>query len=187
MSAGSPLHLAVALEGAGWHPAAWRESGARPAEMMTAGYWTDLVRQAERSFLDFVTFEDSLRLQSSRFDGPDFPMNGDERVAETVQFLHRFAFGGFDHHRPAHGKGDRRGVKAIIHQPFGHVFDAHALKPAQIHDALVGDESVLAFVKHGKIGVQPAGNVRPDRTMRRSAFPTIAAASRATCAVASRL
>src|SRR6204780_2612130 len=71
MSAGSPLHLAVALEGAGWHPAAWRESGARPAEMMTAGYWTDLVRQAERSFLDFVTFEDSLRLQSSRFDGPD--------------------------------------------------------------------------------------------------------------------
>ena len=37
------LHLAVALDGAGWHPAAWREPGARPAELFTAGYWADLV------------------------------------------------------------------------------------------------------------------------------------------------
>ena len=28
----APLHLAVALDGAGWHPAAWREPGALPAE-----------------------------------------------------------------------------------------------------------------------------------------------------------
>ena len=32
----STLHLAVALDGAGWHPAAWREPGARPAELFTA-------------------------------------------------------------------------------------------------------------------------------------------------------
>ena len=37
MSAPSPdLHLAVALDGAGWHPAAWREPEARPGELFTA-------------------------------------------------------------------------------------------------------------------------------------------------------
>ena len=35
----TPLHLAVALDGAGWHPAAWREPDARPRELFTAGYW----------------------------------------------------------------------------------------------------------------------------------------------------
>jgi alkanesulfonate monooxygenase SsuD/methylene tetrahydromethanopterin reductase-like flavin-dependent oxidoreductase (luciferase family) len=66
-----PLHLAVALDGAGWHPAAWREPDARPAELFTAPYWVELVQEAERGLLDFVTFEDSLSLQSTRFDGPD--------------------------------------------------------------------------------------------------------------------
>jgi alkanesulfonate monooxygenase SsuD/methylene tetrahydromethanopterin reductase-like flavin-dependent oxidoreductase (luciferase family) len=66
-----PLHLAVALDGAGWHPAAWREPEARPAELLSARYWTDLVTEAERGLLDFVTFEDSLSLQSGRRLGPD--------------------------------------------------------------------------------------------------------------------
>ncbi|MFF7244849.1 LLM class flavin-dependent oxidoreductase [Embleya sp. NPDC008237] len=66
-----PLHLAVALDGAGWHPAAWREPDARPAELFTARYWTDLVAEAEAGLLDFVTIEDALSLQSTRFDGPD--------------------------------------------------------------------------------------------------------------------
>jgi hypothetical protein len=44
-----PLHLAVALDGAGCHPAAWREPAARPADLFTAAYWADLVREAERS------------------------------------------------------------------------------------------------------------------------------------------
>ena len=34
MSAPSSLHLAVALDGAGWHPAAWREPEARPGELL---------------------------------------------------------------------------------------------------------------------------------------------------------
>ncbi|WP_405718541.1 LLM class flavin-dependent oxidoreductase [Streptomyces sp. NBC_01537] len=67
----APLHLAVALDGAGWHPAAWRESDARRDELFTAGYWAGLVAEAERGLLDFVTIEDSLSLQSSRFAGPD--------------------------------------------------------------------------------------------------------------------
>ncbi len=65
------MHLSVALDGAGWHPAAWREPRARPADLLTAGYWTDLVTEAERGLLDFVTFEDGLSLQSSRFGEPD--------------------------------------------------------------------------------------------------------------------
>ena len=36
MMTGRHLHLAVALDGAGWHPAAWREPGARPTELFTA-------------------------------------------------------------------------------------------------------------------------------------------------------
>jgi alkanesulfonate monooxygenase SsuD/methylene tetrahydromethanopterin reductase-like flavin-dependent oxidoreductase (luciferase family) len=66
MSAASPaMHLAVALDGAGWHPAAWREPQARPSEFFQARYWVELVREAERGLLDFVTIEDGLGLQSS--------------------------------------------------------------------------------------------------------------------------
>lgn len=65
------LHLAVALDGAGWHPAAWREPVARPRELFTARYWADLVTEAERGLLDLVTIEDALGLQSSRFAEPD--------------------------------------------------------------------------------------------------------------------
>ncbi|MFF8413359.1 LLM class flavin-dependent oxidoreductase [Streptomyces omiyaensis] len=69
--AAAPLHLAVALDGAGWHPAAWREQGARPGELLDAAYWTDLVAEAERGLIDFVTFEDALGLQSAAFHVPD--------------------------------------------------------------------------------------------------------------------
>ncbi|MCG5218634.1 LLM class flavin-dependent oxidoreductase [Streptosporangium soli] len=68
---GAPLHLAVALDAAGWHPAAWRDPVARPRELFTAGYWAKLVGEAERGLIDFVTIEDALGLQSSRPDGPD--------------------------------------------------------------------------------------------------------------------
>ncbi len=71
MAKSTPLHLAAALDGAGWHPAAWREPSARPAELFTPRYWVDLVAEAERGLLDFVTVEDSLGQQSSHFDGPD--------------------------------------------------------------------------------------------------------------------
>ncbi|KUL72373.1 MULTISPECIES: LLM class flavin-dependent oxidoreductase [unclassified Streptomyces] len=66
-----PLHLAVALDGTGWHPASWREPVARPRDLFTAAYWTDLVTEAERGLLDLVTIEDGLGLQSSHFLDPD--------------------------------------------------------------------------------------------------------------------
>ena len=58
------LHLAVALDGAGWHPAAWREPDAQPDRLLTPAYWAGLVQQAEGGLLDFVTIEDGLDLQS---------------------------------------------------------------------------------------------------------------------------
>ena len=69
-----PVHLAVALDGAGWHPAAWRAADARPDDLFDAGYWADLVAEAERGLLDFVTIEDSLTLQSEN------PFEPDDRV-----------------------------------------------------------------------------------------------------------
>ena len=71
------VHLAVALDGAGWHPGAWREADARPAELLDATYWADLVTEAERGSLDFVTIEDSLGVQS---DDPFKPDDRTDRV-----------------------------------------------------------------------------------------------------------
>ena len=31
------LHLGLALEGTGWHPASWREPDARPRELLRRG------------------------------------------------------------------------------------------------------------------------------------------------------
>ncbi|MFM9449224.1 LLM class flavin-dependent oxidoreductase [Streptomyces acidiscabies] len=70
-SSPTPLHLAVALDGTGWHPASWRERAARPRDLFTAGYWADLVAEAEHGLLDFVTIEDGLGPQSSRLLDPD--------------------------------------------------------------------------------------------------------------------
>lgn len=85
------LHLGVALDGAGWHPAAWRRSDARPTELLTAPYWTDLAVEAERALLDFVTIEDGLALQS---DHPWRPDRRTDRVRgriDAVQIAARVA------------------------------------------------------------------------------------------------
>src|SRR5689334_12189621 len=59
------LHLAVALDGYGWHPEAWRQSAS--AERVTSGrYWSGLAATAERGLLDFVTFDDALTAQRRR-------------------------------------------------------------------------------------------------------------------------
>ena len=68
------IHLAVALDGTGWHPASWREPDARPGELLSPRYWTDLVSEAERGLLDFVTIEDGLTLQF------EHPLRADERT-----------------------------------------------------------------------------------------------------------
>ena len=63
--------IAVALDGAGWHPSAWRDPSARPGDLFTAGYWQSLAQLAERADVDFLTIEDALGLQSSAFGALD--------------------------------------------------------------------------------------------------------------------
>jgi alkanesulfonate monooxygenase SsuD/methylene tetrahydromethanopterin reductase-like flavin-dependent oxidoreductase (luciferase family) len=59
------LHLAVALDGYGWHPEAWRHTA--DLEPVTSGrYWSGLAETAERGLLDFVTFDDALTAQRRR-------------------------------------------------------------------------------------------------------------------------
>ncbi|GGK36180.1 LLM class flavin-dependent oxidoreductase [Nocardia camponoti] len=81
--ASKPLHVGVALDGAGWHPAAWREPSSRPTELLDASYWLDLVSTAERGLLDFVTIDDSLRVPGGF---PGVPLADDvvDRVAARL-------------------------------------------------------------------------------------------------------
>ncbi|CAN5151508.1 LLM class flavin-dependent oxidoreductase [soil metagenome] len=65
----TPLYLAIALDGAGWHPAAWREPDARPHDLFDIDYYTDLVRLARSAGIDFVTLEDAVGVQTAGF-GP---------------------------------------------------------------------------------------------------------------------
>ena len=65
------LPLTIGLTGGGRHPAAWREPGARPRELLTARWWIDQVVEAQAAVIDLVTIEDALALQSSDPDGPD--------------------------------------------------------------------------------------------------------------------
>ena len=68
------LHLAVALDGTGWHPASWREPDARPLDLLKARYWVDVIADAERGLIDFVTVEDAFIPQY------DDPSTADDRV-----------------------------------------------------------------------------------------------------------
>jgi len=64
------IHLAVALDGAGWHPAAWRETTARPTELTSPAYWRALARTADGAGLLLATIEDALSLGGRSFE-PD--------------------------------------------------------------------------------------------------------------------
>lgn len=59
------LHLAVALDGYGWHPEAWRHTP-EPPPVTSGRYWSGLAATAERGLLDFITFDDALTPQRRR-------------------------------------------------------------------------------------------------------------------------
>jgi len=66
---GPPLHLAVALDGYGWHPQAWRatlRSEPGTSSVLSGRYWADLAATAERGLLDFLTIDDTLMPQPGR-------------------------------------------------------------------------------------------------------------------------
>ncbi|WP_329237511.1 LLM class flavin-dependent oxidoreductase [Actinoallomurus sp. NBC_01490] len=81
MTAGSELHLAIALEPGGWHPAAWHDSGPHSDGLFGAAYWADLVREAEKGLVDFVTIEDVLAPHPS--GGTDAPGRLDAALVAT--------------------------------------------------------------------------------------------------------
>ncbi|MGX2992952.1 LLM class flavin-dependent oxidoreductase [Streptomyces sp. JNUCC 64] len=58
MTAQRPLHLAVALDTVGWHPAAATGPDAPDGDLFGLAHWTGLIQEAERGLLDFVTLED---------------------------------------------------------------------------------------------------------------------------------
>lgn len=63
------LHVAVALDGYGWHRQAWRTTLRRfPAtgSVLSGRYWARLGAVAERGLLDFVTIDDALTPQPGR-------------------------------------------------------------------------------------------------------------------------
>lgn len=63
------LHLAVGLDGYGWHPHAWRYAFAHNATgggQLSGRYWAALAATAERGLLDFLTIDDSLDAQPGR-------------------------------------------------------------------------------------------------------------------------
>jgi alkanesulfonate monooxygenase SsuD/methylene tetrahydromethanopterin reductase-like flavin-dependent oxidoreductase (luciferase family) len=63
------LHLAVALDGYGWHPQAWRATLASDPgvpSVLSGRYWADLAATAERGLLDFLTIDDTLMPQPGR-------------------------------------------------------------------------------------------------------------------------
>lgn len=51
--------LVTALQGAGWHPAAWRAPDADPARLTTLRHWRDVIVEQDRLGVDAVTIEDS--------------------------------------------------------------------------------------------------------------------------------
>lgn len=60
----SPLSIpiSIALNGSGWHPAAWRFNGRPPHELFTAGFWTEQVELADAALVDLVTLENTVTL-----------------------------------------------------------------------------------------------------------------------------
>ncbi|MEV5745658.1 LLM class flavin-dependent oxidoreductase [Microbispora rosea] len=145
------LHLAVALDGAGWHPAAWRAEGARPDLLFTPGYWAELVAEAELGLLDFVTFEDALGLQSSHLDEPDGRLDQVRGRLDAVLIASRVA--------PLSSRIGLVPTTSTTHtEPF-HV--------------AIGIAS-LDHVSHGRAGWRPQISGRPDHVAhfgRRPPFP----------------
>ena len=138
------LHLAVALEGAGWHPAAWREPDARPTELFEAGYWSDLAAEAERGSLDFVTIEDSLTMQSEQSDNffePDHRIDRVRGRLDAVLIAARIA-------------PRTKGIGFVPTATVTHTEPFHVSKSI----------ATLDYVSTGRAGVRVQVSARPDST-----------------------
>ncbi len=129
------LRLAVALDGYGWHPQAWRSALASGAPSVLSGrYWAELARTAERGLLDFLTIDDTLMPQPGRRERID-----PRRLA---------------------GRGDAVLVAARIAPATRHiglipVATVTHTEPFHISKAI----ATLDYVSHGRAGWQPRVSV----------------------------
>lgn len=133
------LHLAVALDGTGFHPAAWREPSARPLELLSGEYWAGLAQTAERGLLDFLTIEDSFGVQSSKRSGPDGRTDQVRGRLEAALIASRVA---------------------PVTRHIGLVPSASTTHSEPFH--LASAVSTLDYVSSGRAGWRPQVSARPD-------------------------
>lgn len=63
------ITLVTALQGAGWHPAAWRAAGPAAHRLTSLRHWRDVVVEQDRLGVDAVTLEDSFNAGHTDPDG----------------------------------------------------------------------------------------------------------------------
>lgn len=63
------ITLVTALQGAGWHPAAWRAAGPSVQRLTSLRHWRDVVVEQDRLGVDAVTLEDSFTAGPTEPDG----------------------------------------------------------------------------------------------------------------------
>ncbi|MBT1683348.1 LLM class flavin-dependent oxidoreductase [Curtobacterium flaccumfaciens] len=63
------ITLVTALQGAGWHPAAWRAAGPAAHRLTSLRHWRDVVVEQDRLGIDAVTLEDSFTAGPTDPDG----------------------------------------------------------------------------------------------------------------------
>jgi len=63
------ITLVTALQGAGWHPAAWRAAGSAAQRLTSLRHWRDVVVEQDRLGVDAVTLDDSFTAGPTDPDG----------------------------------------------------------------------------------------------------------------------
>jgi len=107
------LHLAVALDGYGWHPQAWRATLASDPDtpsVLSGRYWAELARTAERGLLDFLTIDDTLmpqpgrreRIDPRRLAGRDDAVLVAARIAPATRHIGLIPVATVTHTEPFH-------------------------------------------------------------------------------------
>ncbi|MBT1622720.1 LLM class flavin-dependent oxidoreductase [Curtobacterium flaccumfaciens pv. oortii] len=67
------ITLVTALQGAGWHPAAWRVAGPAAQRLSSLRHWREVVVEQDRLGIDAVTIEDSFTAGPTRPTRPAGP------------------------------------------------------------------------------------------------------------------
>ncbi|MFD4507185.1 LLM class flavin-dependent oxidoreductase [Streptomyces sp. NPDC058457] len=102
MTPPEPLHLAVALDTVGWHPAAGAGPEAPDGDLYGLAHWAGLVREAERGLLDFVTLEDPPKRPTGHVAHRLDALLVAAALAGSTEHIGLVPTGVVDHAQPAH-------------------------------------------------------------------------------------